>query len=486
MGRRTIGAPKPLRRMGPLHIESVDLEAQGIARHEGKVVFVSGGLTGEDVMVEVLRERPSYIKARAVAWGRHSPDRTTPPCPHFGVCGGCSMQHATPAAQVAIKQRVLEDNLWHIGKLRPAEVLSPIRGPSLGYRARARLSVRWVDKKGGLLVGFRERASSYVTQMDTCRVLHPRAAALLPSLRDCLASLSIARDIPQVELAVGEAKADRDAAVLDRMLQPGDVLVWVIRHLVALPPDDEMRLQAFADAHAVVFWSQAGGPATAMPLCWPGKSLPEPAQMPSLLYTLPAFDIQMPYSPVDFTQVNFQINRVLVSRAIGLLEVSDAHRVADFFCGLGNFSLALGRRAASVVGYEGSAALIAQAARVCAGHQLETRTRFEAVNLFEVDLAWLKGQGHFDRVLLDPPREGAQALCEAYAAWSLEGEGPDRMVMVSCNPATLARDAAILVHQGTWALDQAGIVNMFPQTAHVESMAVFKRKPAEGIATRPA
>ena len=477
MGRRTIGAPKPLRRMGPLRIESVDLEAQGIARHEGKVVFVAGGLTGEDVMVEVLRERPSYIKARAVEWCSQSPDRATPPCPHFGVCGGCSMQHATPSAQVAIKQRVLEDNLWHIGKLRPAEVLSPIRGPSLGYRARARLSVRWVDKKGGLLVGFRERASSYVAQMDTCRVLHPRAARLLPLLRDCLASLSTAKDIPQVELAVGEAAV---AAM------PRDVLVWVIRHLVAVPPEDKATLQAFADAHGVVFWSQAGGPATAMPLCWPGKSRADPAAMPGLFYALPAFNIRMPYSPVDFTQVNFQINRVLVSRAIGLLEVSDAHRVADFFCGLGNFSLALARRAGSVVGYEGSAALIAQAASVCELHGLQARARFEAVNLFEIDLAWLQGQGEFDRVLLDPPREGAQSLCEAYAAWSLEGGGPDRMVMVSCNPATLARDAAILVHQGAWALEQAGIVNMFPQTAHVESIAVFKRKPAEGSATRPA
>ena len=468
MGRRTIGEPKPIRRMGPLTIESVDIEAQGIARHEGKVVFVAGALMGEEVMVDILRERPSYIKARAVVWLRESSDRVKPACPHFGVCGGCSMQHASEAAQVAIKQRVLEDNLWHIGRLRPLEMLSPLRGPALGYRTRARLSMRWVDQKGGLLIGFRERASSYVTTMDTCRVLHPRAASLLPALKRCLGGLSIAQALPQIELAVGEGRQDSAQR---------DVLVWVIRNLVPLPAADEAMLQAFADAQHVVFWLQPGGPATAAPLNWPGKT--QGQAMPELAYDLPAFDLHMPYSPVDFTQVNFQLNRALVTRALSLMDLQPAHRVADFFCGLGNFSLALARRANGVVGYEGSLALTQRALENASRHGLGLRCQFEVLNLFEVDLGWLKGQGHFDRVLLDPPREGAQSLCEAYAAWSLEGGGPDRMVMVSCNSATLARDAAILVHQGAWQLEQAGMVNMFPQTSHVESIAVFKRKPAE-------
>lgn len=453
MGRRTLGAPRVLRTLEAIEVESVDLEGQGIARHDGKVLFIAGALAGERVDIEVLRERPSYAKARAVRWHRSSPDRVTPACPHFGVCGGCSMQHASAPAQIAIKQRALEDALWHIGRLRPDEVLSPMRGPEWGYRMRARLSVRWVDKKGGLLMGFRERASSFVTQMETCPVLPPQVSARLPALRLLIASLSIAREIPQAELAMGEG-----------------LEVWVLRNLAPLGPGDLPRLLAFESEHpGLAFWLQPKGPNTAAPL--PGGR----GEGQRLSYSLPEFGLQMPFSPVDFTQVNFSINRVLVDQAIRRLGLRAEHRAADFFCGLGNFSLAMARRASSVIGVEGSEALTQQAQHNAQLQGLADQTEFRVCNLFEVTPDWLDRLGPLDRVLIDPPREGAQALCEAFAKQSLEGRGPERMVMVSCNPATLARDAAILVHQGAWRLAQAGVVNMFPQTAHVESLAVFER-----------
>ncbi|NBT74590.1 MAG: 23S rRNA (uracil(1939)-C(5))-methyltransferase RlmD [Betaproteobacteria bacterium] len=451
MGRRTIGAVKVLRTIQRLPIESVDLEGQGVAHHEGRVVFVAGALAGEVVDVEVLRERPRYLKARAARWHRESADRVQPRCDYFGVCGGCSMQHASAAAQIAIKQRSLEDALWHIGRLRPQEMLSPLRGPSWGYRARARLSVRWVDKKGGLLVGFHERGSSFVAKMDSCEVLHPRAAAMLPRLKELIASLTIAREVAQAELAVGDAS-----------------LVWVLRNLSPLGPGDHERLSRFEREEDVQIWLQPGGPSTAEPL----NSTPEGK---SLWYALPDFGLTMPFSPVDFTQVNFAVNRSLVSLAIRLLDVRPEHRVADFFCGLGNFTLALASRARQVVGVEGSQALTDQAMRNAQSQGLSHALQFSCVNLFEVGLDWLLEQGAFDRALIDPPREGAQALCEALAALSRLGRGPHRLVMVSCNPATLARDAAILAHQGAWVLRQAGVVNMFAQTAHVESIAVFER-----------
>lgn len=452
MGRRTIGAPKAMREIGPLEIESVDLEAQGVAHFEGKVVFVAGALAGERVDVEVTRERPSYIKSRAIRWHRRSSDRVEPPCAHYGVCGGCSMQHAGSDAQVAIKQRVLEDALWHIGQLRPQEVLVPIRGPSFAYRSRARLSVRWVDKKGGLILGFRERASSYVTPLRHCPVLQSKASMLLPALRDCMAGLDAARAIPQVELAAG----DGDSA-----------MVWVVRHLEPLSEVDRQRLANFADAQGVCIWLQPGGPATAAPM--------RAQDDKPLSYELSDFGLRMPFSPVDFTQVNFQINRALVRRAIGLLEIEAGDRVIDFFCGLGNFSLAIAQRAGEVVGIEGSATLVEQAMRNASALSMNERVSYKTENLFEMDAARLAGLGIFQRALIDPPREGAQALCEALASQSQAGQGPIRMVMVSCNPATLARDAAILVHQGRWQLSGAGMVNMFPQTAHVESIAVFDR-----------
>jgi 23S rRNA (uracil1939-C5)-methyltransferase len=451
MGKRTMGAPRAQRLLSDLYIESVDLEGQGVAHADGKVFFVSGALTGERVDVDVMREQPRYAKAKAVQWHRESADRVKPRCPHFGVCGGCSMQHASNEAQIAIKQRALEDALWHIGQIKPQTILSPLRGPSFGYRSRARLSVRWVDKKNQLLIGFRERGTWHVALMDSCEVLLPQVSALLPHFNALISSLSVVRDIPQLEVAVGD-----------------HTQVYVMRHLAPLTEDDLEKCRAFERTWGVQLWLQPKGPATAAPIS------PNGAQ---LTYALPEFDLSMPFSPVDFTQVNFAINRVLVKRAIDLLDVRPTDRVADFFCGLGNFSLALARRANQVVGIEGSQALTDQAMANARVHGLGDRMSFSKLDLFRVDRAWLDSLGSFDRVLIDPPREGAQALSEGLAEQSLDGQGPGRIVMVSCNPATLARDAAILAHKGRYQLSQAGVVNMFPQTAHVESIAVFDRLP---------
>ncbi|VFR25490.1 23S rRNA (Uracil-5-) -methyltransferase RumA [plant metagenome] len=431
-----------------LSIESLDLEARGIARRDGKVIFVEGALPGERVTATTVRRKPSYEIARVDAVRRASSQRVEPRCPHFGVCGGCAMQHLEPTAQVAIKQRALEDCFHHVGNLSPARMLPPLHGPTWGYRFRARLSVRVVPKKGGVLVGFHERKSSYVADMRTCHVLPPKVAALLMPLRALITVMSAPQRMPQIEVAVG------DAAV-----------VLVLRHLEPLTDDDIAKLRAFAAEHDISWWLQSKGPETVKPL--------DPADDDILSYRLPEFGLRMPYRPTDFTQVNPYINQALVSRALTLLDVQPEDRVADLFCGLGNFTLPLATQAKEVVGIEGSKTLTDRALQAAARHGLDGRTSFATLNLFEVDVQWLRDLGHFDRMLIDPPREGAHAVSQALALLAPE-ERPRRIVYVSCSPSTLARDAAILVHEGGYKLRSAGVVNMFPHTGHVESIAVFE------------
>lgn len=430
-----------------LDIESLDLEARGVAHRDGKVVFVEGALPGERVEARVIRQKPSFDTARLERIQKPSAQRMAPPCPHFGVCGGCAMQHLEPAAQVAVKQRVLEDALSHIGKLRPATVLPPMHGPAYGYRYRARLSVRVVKKKGCVLVGFREKRGSYVADIKECRVLPPHVSDMLLPLRSLIASLSRPDRIPQIEVAVG----DRSTVLL-------------LRHMEALDAADIGHLREFARERNVSWWLQPKGPETVHPL--------ERADAQQLFYALPEFGLRMPYRPTDFTQVNQAINQTLVSRALSLLDAQPNERVADLFCGLGNFTLPLATRAGHVVGVEGSAALTERALEAAQQHGLEGRIRYATLNLFEVDVQWLRELGRFDRVLIDPPREGAEAVSRALAALT-PAERPQRIVYVSCNPATLARDAGILVHDGGYRLQAAGVVNMFPHTGHVESIAVF-------------
>ena len=437
-------------------VESLDLEGRGVARPGGKVTFIAGALPGERVVCERTRSKPSYDTARLVDVLRSSSLRAEPRCPHFGLqqgaCGGCAMQHLQPRAQVAIKQRVLEDTLWHVGRVRPELVLRPIEGPAWGYRQRARLAVRDVAKKGSVLVGFHERASSYVAEMRECPVLPPPVDKLIVPLRELVGRLSVRRRLPQIELAMGGEGVDRR-------------IVLVVRHLEPLLEEDRDILRTFAAREGVSIWLQPGGPATAQPLDGDAR----------LAYTLDEFGVTLPFHPTDFTQVNHVINAVLVRRALRLLEVEPQHAVVDFFCGLGNFTLPLARRARRVIGIEGHAGLVQRATAAAHQNGLAEVAAFETANLVGFQAGdWMRLVGMLggvDRVLVDPPREGALELVRTLAGSTV---APGRLVYVSCNPATLARDCAVLVQEGGWRLRAAGVVNMFPHTAHVESIAVLE------------
>lgn len=426
-------------------IESLDHEARGITRLEGKTVFVDRALPGETVEYASFRHKPKYELAHLVRVLRPSTARVSPRCPHFGVCGGCAMQHMDPAAQVAAKQRILENSLWHVGRVRPESVLPPVHGEPWGYRHRARLGVRHLPSKGGALVGFHEWRSSYIADIKTCDVLVPHVSALLMPLRALVESLSIAERLPQIDVAVGE----HCTALLLRVLEP-------------LAAADEKLLRAFADRHDVVLYLQPKGPDSAFRF--------HPLPGPRLSYTLPEFDLELDFRPTDFTQVNHAVNRVLVRRSLRLLDPQPGERIADMFCGLGNFTLPIARSGARVVGVEGSEALVRRGRENAAANGLAGTVEFGVANLFECTSASLAALGHFDKMLIDPPREGAMELVKALGA-----DGPRRIVYVSCNPATLARDAAVLVNVHGYRFVSAGAFNMFPHTSHVESIAVFER-----------
>ena len=439
-------------------IESLDNEGRGVGHADGKVIFVEGALTGERVTYASHRKKASYELADVVRVLDASPSRVTPRCPHFGTCGGCSMQHADAATQVAAKQRVLEDSLWHIARLRPETIARALRGPAWNYRFRARLSVRDVAKKGGVLVGFHERKSSYVADMRECHVMPHHVSDLLVPLRELVGSLSIRQRLPQIEVAIGEGEVDRGATT-----------ALVLRILEPLTREDEEKLAAFEKRHDVWFWLQSKGPETARPLHAEGSR-----ETPELVYRLPEFGLCLPFTPVDFTQVNPFINRSLVGRAVRLLAPHPGDRVVDLFCGLGNFTLPIATIARAVLGIDGSASLTQKARANAERNGLAAKTMFSTSNLFEANAAQFEALGQVDRALIDPPREGAIAVAKAFVA--LGSAAPERIVYVSCNPATLARDAAVLAHEGGYALREAGIVNMFPQTSHVESIALFERR----------
>jgi 23S rRNA (uracil1939-C5)-methyltransferase len=431
--------------MNQVKIESLDQEGRGVARIEGKVIFIEGALTGEVVSYSSYRKKPSFELAQVTQIYKSSPMRVQPKCAHFGVCGGCSMQHLDARAQVAVKQRILEDTLWHIGKVRAETILRPIYGQAWGYRERARLSVRHVIKKGKTLVGFHEKRSSFVADMQNCEILAPKIAKLLPLLAELVSGLSIRDRLPQIEVAVGEHV---DALVLRVMDPPSS--------------DDQAALRAFADKHDIQFWLQSGGYDSITPF--------HPLDAPALTYSLPEFGITMPFAPSEFTQVNSDLNRVMISRAMRLLDPQPGERIADFFCGLGNFTLPIARSGAQVLGIEGSDALVARARQNAEFNGLADNTGFAAMNLFVMTEETFAKLGRFDKLLIDPPRDGALELVK-----SLGGENaPRHIVYVSCNPATLARDAAELVQRG-YVLKSVGVMNMFPHTSHVESIAVFDK-----------
>jgi len=424
-------------------IESLDREGRGVAHVDGKTIFVDGAVTGEEVEYSAYRKKPAWEAAQVLRIEREAFSRVAPRCAFFGTCGGCSMQHVEERAQVAAKQRVLEDALWHIGRVRPETMMRPLHGLAWGYRHRARMSARWVEKKGGSLVGFRERKSSYVTDMTSCEVLPPKVSGLIRPLRVLIDTLDMRERIPQIEVAVGD-----------------ELAVLVLRVLAPVGAEDGERLKRFAEGHGVQLWLQPAGPDSARAF-WPLAA-------PELYYTLPEYGVRIAFGPTDFTQVNHAVNRLLVVRALSLLDPRPGEDIVDFFCGLGNFTLPIARSGAGVLGVEGSAGLLARAEANARANGLADRCRFAAADLF--DATACAGLPRCDKALLDPPREGAVELVKSFAA-----KPPSRIVYVACDPATLARDAGVLVHTQGYRLAAAGAINMFPHTSHVESIALFER-----------
>ena len=427
-----------------LRIDSLDAEGRGVARNaEGKVVFVEGALPGEEVDFQVLRRKSSFEIGRLTKVLGGASSRQTPRCPHFGICGGCSLQHTDARTQMAAKQRWLEENLARIGKVEPETLLPIVYGEDWHYRRRARLGARYVPKKGGAMVGFREKRSSYITDMRECHVLPAQVSELILPLRSLVEALSIRARLPQIEVAVGD-----------------NATVLVIRHLDPLTGNDEALIRSFAERHGIAIWLQPGGPESAQPF-HPRES--------ELYYGLPEFGLRLAFRPTEFTQVNHGVNRILVARTVRLLDPQPGERIADLFCGLGNFSLPLATRGAEVIGFEGSSDLVERARQNAALNRLAVQ--FEVMNLVQPNL---DPYAPFDKLLIDPPREGAVEIVKALpAAW------PRRIVYVSCDPATLARDAGVLVHAKGFRLAAAGVVNMFPHTAHVESIALFERSAGQ-------
>ncbi len=424
-------------------IQALSHDGRGIARIEGKAVFVPGALPGETVTLRYRARRRRHDEGELLEVLAASAERVVPRCAHFGVCGGCSLQHQAPAAQVRTKQQALLDALQHIGRVAPDTVFAPlVNATPWGYRRKARLGVKYVAKKGKVLVGFRERGSAFVADLDECHVLHPKIAALLPLLSDLIGGLSIAQELPQIEVAMDDAR-----------------LVLVLRVLSPPSAADRAVLAAFAAAQDLAVYLQPGGPETVAPL---GEPL-------DLHYGLPQFGLDLAFLPGDFTQVNPDINRQMVGRALELLAPGGSDRVLDLFCGVGNFTLPLATRVRQVVGVEGDSGLV-QRARTNAKRNGLDHARFYTANLYGALDAepWL-GES-FDKVLLDPPRSGAVEVLPL-----LPRLGVQRVLYVSCYPGTLARDAGALVREHGYRLVGAGVMDMFPHTAHVESIALFER-----------
>jgi 23S rRNA (uracil1939-C5)-methyltransferase len=435
--------PEPV---GMITIESLSHDGRGVAHLDGKAVFIDGALPGEVVSFEYLASRRKFDEGRVTGLQQTSPDRVEPKCPHFGLCGGCSLQHMEPGAQIMAKQQVLLDNLRHIGKTEPDEVLPPLTGQAWGYRTKARLGARNVIKKGRVLVGFREKRSPYVADLSRCEVLHPAVGTRIHELAELIEQLDAKSRIPQIEVAVAES-----------------VTALVFRHLDPLSASDRDRLKQFATDSNIHVYLQAGGPESVLPF-WPEQS--------TLSYHLPMQDpaqnIEIQYRPTDFTQINTAINEKMVARVLGMLAPGKQDKVLDLFCGLGNFTLPMARFAGEVVGVEGEAGLVARARDNASLNGIENATFFTA-NLEEdtIEASWA-GAG-YNKVLLDPPRSGAAGVMD-----SLGNIRPQRIVYVSCHPGSLARDAGTLVNEKAYRLVSAGVMDMFPHTAHVESIALFE------------
>lgn len=436
----------------PFPIDILDLshDGRGVARwpegsaHAGKAIFVAGALPGERVMAKQTAKSRHFDEAATVEVLSASPDRVDARCPHFGTCGGCVLQHLAEDRQILYKQQVLLDNLQRIGHVQPGTLLPPLTDAAWGYRRKGRLSVRRVEKKDKTLVGFREADPRFVADLGECHTVIPQIGMKLGAISALVDGMDARRDIPQIEFIAGDA-----------------TVALVFRHLHPLGERDREALVAFAKAHDFAIFLQPGGIDSVHPL-WPEQA--------PLSFALPQWNVELKFRPLDFIQVNAGLNQKMIARTLELLDVQAEDRVLDLFCGLGNFTLPLARAAREVVGVEGEAGLVARA-RENATHNALGNVQFHAADLAQ-DLsghAWMKAG--FDRLLLDPPRSGADGVLK-----QLPLKGLKRIVYVSCHPGSLARDAGYLVNERGWKLVSAGVMDMFPHTAHVESIAVFEPK----------
>jgi 23S rRNA (uracil1939-C5)-methyltransferase len=426
-------------------VEITDLshDGRGVARIDGKTVFVAGALPGERAMVQLSTRHRSFDEAKVEELLTRSAERIEPRCPHFGVCGGCALQHLPAEAQIAAKQRVLAENFERIGKVEPKRWLAPLSDQAWGYRRKGRLSVKWVAKKEKVLVGFREDNARFVADLSVCHTLLPEVGMRLAAIGELVNSLEGGRAIAQVEIAAGDA-----------------TVALVFRNLHPLSDGDIAKLIAFGQQHDLAILAQSGGPDTLRPL-WP--------QEIRLSFRIPASDVEIAFKPLDFTQVNAGMNQRMIARAIELLDPKPEDRVLDLFCGLGNFTLPVARLAGQVVGVEGDAGLVARARENAAANGL-ANTEFAAGDLAADQRGAPWATRDYDKVLLDPPRSGAAAILEY-----LPKKSARRVVYVSCHPGSLARDAGTLVERHGFKLVAAGVMDMFPHTAHVESIALFER-----------
>ena len=442
MGRRRRRQKLPVEPVA-VTIESLSHDGRGVAHVDGKATFIHGALPGEKILFRYTAKRKKHDEGDLVEVLEASPHRVKPRCPHFGVCGGCSLQHLAAEEQIAYKQQALLDAMQHIGKVTPDRVIPALLGSSpWGYRRKARLGVKDVLRKGRVLVGFRERASSFVAAMDECHVLHPKVGMALTDLAALIESLEIRNRVPQIEVAMDDERC-----------------VLIFRVLDEPTAEDLEKLRQFGREQDFIVYLQPAGPDSV-------RSLESEAD---LHYSLPAYGLTLAFLPSDFTQVNNDINRQMIDRAVELLEPGANDRVLDLFCGIGNFTLPLATRAGAVTGVEGAPELV-ERARENAQRNGLGNTSFYTANLYGelADEPWLKQT--FNKVLLDPPRSGAQEILSY-----LPRMGVERIVYVSCYPGTLARDAGELVHEHGYRLTAAGVMDMFPHTAHVESIALFER-----------
>ena len=437
--RRRKLSPDPV----PATIEALSHEGRGIAHIDGKTIFVDGALEGESVMFRYRRSRAKFAEGSIEALVDNiSVDRAEPACKHYSVCGGCSLQHMSAEKQIQHKEKILHEQLQHIGGVRAEQLLPPLTGPLWAYRHKARLGVKHVAKKEKVLVGFREKYSSYVADIDSCEVLHPSVGKILRELGELIAGLSIYNKIAQIEVAVS-----------------GQNTVLIFRNLLDLSTEDIEKLHAFANQYALAIYLQPGGPNTVMPL--PGRDHTE------LSYLLEEGNISIQFAATDFTQVNVEINQQMVKRVVSLMDIQAGEKVLDLYCGLGNFTLPMALKANQITGVEGAESMVEKARKNAKLNNIDN-ANFISADL-SAPLIEALSKDSYDKVLLDPPRSGAQKVLE-----EMKMKNVRRLIYVSCNPATLARDAGILVRDKGFKLVTAGVMDMFPHTSHVESIAVFE------------